>query len=237
MIQLYKFPGNEKLESSSPFCLRVELYMKLNNIAYTTITLTNPSIAPKGKLPYIIHDENTICDSSFIMDYLETKFPIVIEHGFDKISSAIGHTIEIMCNENLYWSLVYLRWISPENSPITCDNFFKSVPKLARNFVFKMVQKKVKQQIMGHGFGKHSAEEMNTLAIKDITALSNFLADKPYFFGDQISRVDITVYSYLANFLYSDLNSPIVNEIKTLDNLVRFTARILNLVETTKVQR
>jgi hypothetical protein len=47
--------------------------------------------------------------------------------------------------------------------------------------------------------GRHSKQEIERMAIDDITAISTFLADKQYFMGSKLTTIDATVW---GEFLY-----------------------------------
>ena len=48
---------------------------------------------------------------------------------------------------------------------------------------------KTKKTLNAQGYGRHSANEIEDIAKKDLMALSTFLGEKPYFFGNQPSTV------------------------------------------------
>lgn len=51
--------------------------------------------------------------------------------------------------------------------------------------------------------GRHSKEEIEQMAIDDITAISTFLADKQYFMGSKLTTIDATVWGEFF-FVHSD---------------------------------
>ena len=53
MITLHQFPSAWGLPNASPFCMKVETYLRMCNLPYTTVNVLNPAKGPKGKLPYI----------------------------------------------------------------------------------------------------------------------------------------------------------------------------------------
>ncbi|KAJ3660178.1 hypothetical protein Zmor_004645 [Zophobas morio] len=60
--------------------------------------------------------------------------------------------------------------------------------------------KKVKAQ----GIGVHSAEEINAFGQGDLKVLSDMLADKPFFFGDEPTNLDVVVFAQLAQIYFID---------------------------------
>eukprot|EP00761_Pharyngomonas_kirbyi_P005546 gb/GECH01005551.1/.p1 GENE.gb/GECH01005551.1/~~gb/GECH01005551.1/.p1 ORF type:complete len:145 (+),score=26.25 gb/GECH01005551.1/:1-435(+) len=115
-VQLYQFPVDQKTGGSySPFCLKVELFLRANNIPYETdFSLSVLQKAPKGKLPYIKYRGKITPDSSLIISEL-----IRIHGGPDTELTAkqraLGVCVQRLVEDHLYWYLVYVRWIAPEN--------------------------------------------------------------------------------------------------------------------------
>ncbi|MBL4773386.1 MAG: glutathione S-transferase C-terminal domain-containing protein, partial [Alcanivoracaceae bacterium] len=54
-------------------------------------------------------------------------------------------------------------------------------------------------------------------------ALSDFLDDKPYFFGDKISTFDATAYAFISSFTQSSLDNDINSKAKSFANLTAYT--------------
>lgn len=72
MISLYQPAPAWGVLNASPFCMKLELYLRLAKIPYET-KLANPLKAPNGKVPYIKDGDQTIGDSSFIIAMVRTK--------------------------------------------------------------------------------------------------------------------------------------------------------------------
>ncbi len=56
-------------------------------------------------------------------------------------------------------------------------------------------------QMHGHGMGRHTAQEVHQLGSAELLAISDFLGDKPFFFGDRPTGIDATAYAYLAHII------------------------------------
>ncbi len=93
VITLYTFPGTGELESVSPFCMKVECYLKLQKVPYET-RAGDPRKAPKGKMPFIAVGDATIADSSVIVDFLEQKSDRPLDHGLSVAGRAQAHLLK-----------------------------------------------------------------------------------------------------------------------------------------------
>jgi len=100
VVYLNVYPGWRFSPNASPFCLRVEAYLRLANIPYEIIPHLKTS--SKGKMPWITVDGQDIPDSEFILNALEKKFPSP-DADLSAEQKALSHVIEKMVTENLYW--------------------------------------------------------------------------------------------------------------------------------------
>ena len=64
-VKLYQFPPAWGLPNPSPFCMKLEVFLRLAEIPYEVVTWPDPRKAPKGKLPFIEHEGTRIADSHF----------------------------------------------------------------------------------------------------------------------------------------------------------------------------
>jgi glutathione S-transferase len=85
-----------------------------------------------------------------------------------------------------------------------------------------MLRKNNQKKLQGHGMGKHSSEEIYAIGIADLIALSDFLADKLFFFGNKPTSLDASAYGILANILWAPFDSPIKNKAQQLNNIVAY---------------
>lgn len=118
MITLFRFgPAWETFGCISQFVLKVETYLRMADIEFSTTSLgaTFGETAPKGKLPYIDHDGTTVADSSIIVGYLEEKFDNPLDGSLDALAKAQGHVIQRMVEEHIWWLMARERWWAPEN--------------------------------------------------------------------------------------------------------------------------
>lgn len=79
---------------------------------------------------------------------------------------------------------------------------------------------------MGHGTGRHSAEEIFEFGMQDIDALSDCLGDKNYFLGDKPTSLDTSAFGFLINTLGCPIESPLKEHGLSKDNLRNYVERI-----------
>lgn len=230
MIKLYKFGAQGRLLDPSPFCVKVEAYLRMADLPYESHDgmkyLRN---SPKDKLPYIEDEGEIICDSSYILRHLEQKNDHILEGHLTAEQKAIAQGMSKMIDENLYWTIVHARWILDENWVIIKNMFFSTMPFPMKLFIPEMIRKNVQKGMKSHGIGRHSDQEIAEIGGWDLQALSDFLGDKEYFFGARPSILDAAAFGVLSQMILSDtFSAPIFDKARGHENLVGFTKRILD---------
>ena len=226
MLTLYQFPRAWNLPNPSHFCAKVETYLRLAEIDYEIVE-TLPLKAPKGKLPYIIDDGVTVADSRLIIEYLTNKTDTKLDRHLTVEQSALATAFLRLLEESLYWVTMYTRWqYTDSNWQINKQAIFGSMPKLARFVVAPIYRRLIQKQIKGQGTGRLNNEEIFNLGKADLDALSNFLGDKHYFFGDQPSSLDASAYGFLANTLDCPIESPVKDYALRKTNLHDYCRRM-----------
>lgn len=224
-IKLYQFPLMKGM-NLSPFCLKLEAWMRMAEIEYQIVCDSPVYKAPKGKFPVIEDQGQIIPDSNFAVEYLEKKYSDPLDGHLQASEKATVIAYKMLVEESLYWQLLYSRWMEDHNWQILKAFFFKDMPFPVSFFVTKLLRKNVQKNLKIQGTGRHSREQIYQLGQSNIRALSDFLGDKPYFMGDKVSSLDAIAYGTLANLRLDYLPSPLVDYTKKCENLVSFCDRI-----------
>ena len=74
MLKLVQFNSAFGARNVSPFCLKLETYLRMAGIAHEIVWSGSTRSAPKGKLPYIEDNDLILGDSELIIDYLIDKY-------------------------------------------------------------------------------------------------------------------------------------------------------------------
>ncbi|GAB4391594.1 MAG: glutathione S-transferase C-terminal domain-containing protein [Gammaproteobacteria bacterium] len=227
MLKLFQFAPAWGLPNASPFCMKVETYLRMRKLPYETVIMHNPAKAPKGKLPFIQDDKHVIADSSFIIDYLEETYS---ESALDKVLTAQQRAqailIQRMLEEHLSWVMMYSRWVDAAGWEITRKAFFASLPIVMRSYIANVIRKRMIKALYIQGLGRHTAGEIYALARKNITALAIILADQSFMLGEVAHGVDACVYSFLANFLECPVECTVKSDIAAFPQLVQYCDRM-----------
>jgi glutathione S-transferase len=225
-IKLYQFPTALGVPNLSPFCMKVEVWLRLAGLDYEIKWTPNPRVGPKGKLPFIKDDGAVVADSQHIIEHLEKAHDVRLDANLTGEQKAIAHAFGHMLAEHTYFALLYHRWINPQSWPVTRETFFGSLPPGVRHVAATVVQRKTRRDLNGHGLGRHSPEEIDRRAAQDLAAVAEYLNVKPYFMGDKPTGIDATVYAFLANMWEVELDTPLKHMVGRHKNLVAYCERM-----------
>jgi glutathione S-transferase len=225
-ILLHQFAPNWGLPNASPFCMKLETYLRMMELPYETVSEETLKKTPKGKMPYIIDSDRKIGDSNLIIEYLKEKYGDRTDGHLSTSDRAISLAMRRLLDENLYWCVVYSRWMDDRNWPITRDAYFSSLPPVVKQILPGVLRKGIAKSLQGHGMGRHNAAEIYEIGCRDLQALSDFLGDKDFFFGNQPTILDASAHAVIAGFLKVPINCPMTQKAKGLDNLVAFSDRM-----------
>jgi glutathione S-transferase len=226
VITLYQFDPAFGLPNASPFCMKVETYLRMAGLDYQAPPGVNIMQAPKGKMPWIDDDGQVVADSTFIVAYLKQRYGDRLDSRLNAPERATALAFQRLMEEDLYWALLYSRWFEDDGWTLTRAAFFSRLPPVARSVVPALARRGMRKEIWGHGMGRHSREEIYAIGQADITALAEFLADKPFFMGPQPSSLDASAYAFLANLLWCPLETPLKACAKAFPGLEAYCRRM-----------
>ena len=225
-LVVHQLPAAWGLPSISPFCLKLDVYLRMTGIPYRAVIDATPFAGPKGKLPWIEHDGRKIGDSGFIVEYLGERFGRNPDASLSAADRAVSRALRRMIEENLYWTMVYDRWIVDENWRRFRDVVLGGVPAPIRMVIAPLARRGVRQQLAGHGIGLHSPEEIHAIGRGDIAAIADVLGDKPFLLGDEPTTIDAVAYGILPNIMHVPIVSPVKDAALARTNLVAYVERM-----------
>jgi glutathione S-transferase len=225
MITLYTFGPAFGMSDPSPFVIKADILLKMAGVTYQTNT-KGFSAAPKGKLPYLRDDAELVSDSTFIRCHIEKKYGVDFDRGYSDQQRALSYAVEKMLEDQLYWANVHFRWLKDDNFAKGPAIFFRSVPSLIRPAICSMVRRKVRRNLVGHGFGQLTDAEIILKASKSIDATAAILGDKPFLLGDQPCGADAFVYAGIAGSACPLFESGLRNAVERHPNLLAYITRM-----------
>lgn len=223
MITLVQFPASDRFPNFSPFCAKLEAYMRMSQIPFEIKTSIKNGSTPKGKFPVIEDEGKVIEDSTFIIEYLKQKYGDTLDQGLTPEQRAIGTAFQRLAEENMAFCLIYNRWQMDEGWDVFSRSVFRGAPGIVRVLVGGRMRKSVVGRLHGQGIGRHSPHEVSQILRKDLQAIADYLGSKKYFFGDKPAGIDASLFGVLGNLLlvtFTQDQQRLASEFPTLVNYV-----------------
>lgn len=226
MIRLHQFAPAFGLPNASPFCMKLETYLRMVGLPYELVNSGDVLRAPKGKLPFIDDDGTRVADTSFIIEYLKGRYGDPLDAALSPEQAAVATAFQRLLEEDLYWAVVQTRWVEDAGWQKTRDAFFGALPVPLRWIVPPLARRGLRSEMRGHGMGRHSAAEIHAIGCRDVTAVADFLADKPFMLGESPTSLDATAHAFLANLLWAPVDSPIQRHARARPTLEAYCQRM-----------
>lgn len=239
-IKLYQFGRLLGLPSPSPFCMKLETYLRMAGFEYELGDIGAGIRSPTGKLPYIELDGKLLNDSGLIIDHLEHHFGRRVDGKLSAAQRGLSLAWQRTLEDHLACVLVYARWLDPDH--IAEINAFLGTALGASGpsgeARISGMRSDIRNALHYQGIGRHDPETIWRLGIGDVSALSDWLAVRPFAFGDEPSVVDACIFSNIGSIIRIPWSNPLTEAAARCENLVAHFDRMMSryfpdLVDTT----
>lgn len=207
VVYLYQFNRTPQVPSISPYCLKVETWIKLNGIKYENVDHKGKLRSKRGQLPFIELNGEEVNDSDAIIAALSKKFEKDIDEGLSQEQKNVQFAMVKMVENHLQWTIMYWKTSHIDNMvkgyKINLQNLTGSkIPNGLLAFAFKhtMLRKGMKKA-KAAGMAGYTDEEVEAMGKSDLTVLSEMLGEKQFFFGDEPHTLDLIAFVQLAGVL------------------------------------
>ncbi|MDX2224470.1 MAG: glutathione S-transferase family protein, partial [Rhodospirillaceae bacterium] len=217
------------LPNPSPFCIKLETYLRLAKLDYTIAVIKGAPKSSTGKAPYVEIDGQPLADSGLIVDHLEKLTGHAVDGRLTLAERAQSLAFQRLMEEHLYWAAVFARWADPDNA----DNVKSYIagatglPGWLMPVVGTLIQRSVIKAMRGHGLGRHAPAEIWRLGIADVDALGHWLGSRPWAFGDAPTVLDAVMFAFVASIIRTPWDFPLKSHTLKHRNLVDHTQRML----------
>jgi glutathione S-transferase len=224
-VKLFQFPRMFAIPNVSPFCCKLETWLRIARISYEVVDTADPRRAPKGKLPFIEDGGVRIADTSLIVDHLVKTRGVDPDARLDASQRAIGLLVQRTLEEHYAFILAYTHLARDEGWQHTRVRF-DSVPAIVRPLVRTVVRSRVRKMLWSQGVLRHAHEDIVESALRDWRAVMAVMSDGPFFFGEEPAGVDAIVFGALATSVLTPIESPIREFLSSQPALVAYAERM-----------
>jgi len=228
-ITLHQFKPVLGLPNGSPFCMKLETYLRMGGFEYTVQHIRGRSKAPTGKGPYVEIDGKLMCDSGLIIEHLERTFGHKVDGKLSLAQRAESLALQRMMDEHLYWVMVYGRWLDTEHKTES-DGFLRTImglPGPLAALVVPMARRYIRRCVHDHGIGRHPPEVIWQLGATDVGALGHWLGSRQYGFGEAPTIFDACLASYTGNIIRTPWSNPLKVATLKYGNLIAHFERMM----------
>jgi glutathione S-transferase len=224
MITLYSYPTLFGVADNNGYGLKVFTFLRLAGLQFTHEHIFDASAAPRGQLPYLVDDGETIGDSETIVAHLISKYRLSIDDVLGARERALSLLVTRLLDD-LYWVMSYSRWKDERYWPAFCDALMREHPTLtldglqkAREFNF--------QRYHFQGIGRYAPEAAYARGLADLKALAELVPASGYVHGQRPTSVDAGIYGFIANIYFYAIDTPLKEFVLAQQNLVRHCTAI-----------
>jgi glutathione S-transferase len=224
MITLYSYPELFGVADNNGYGLKVFAFLRLAGVPFTHEHIFDASKAPRGQLPYIVDDGETIGDSETIVAHLIKKHGLAIDAGL----SAAQHDQNLLVTrllDDLYWVMSYSRWKDERYFPAFRDALMREHPGLTVEGLHK-AQEFNFQRYYYAGIGRYAPEGAYARGLADLGVLARLVPADGYVHGPRPTSIDAGIYGFIANIHFFAIDTPLKRFVDTQPNLVRHCEEI-----------
>lgn len=224
-IRLFQFPRMFAIPNLSPFCCKLETWLRMAGLPYEIVDTPDPRKAPKGKLPFIEDAGVRIADTSRSIDHLMKTRGVDLDARLDAGRRAAALLVQRTLEEHYAFILAYTHLVHEEGLRHTRTRF-ESVPALVRPLVSSLVRRRIREILWKQGILRHSHEDIVESALRDWRAVLTLMSDQAYFFGDEPTGIDAIVFGALATTVLTPIESPIRDFLRSQPRCVAYAERM-----------
>jgi glutathione S-transferase len=218
MLTLYSYPDLYGVADNNPYGLKVFAFLKLCGLAFRHEHILDAAKAPRGQLPFLVDDGETIGDSDTIITHLITRYALPIDAGLTAQQRNTDLLVRRMLDD-LYWVMSFSRWKDPRFWPLFRDALLRTHPDLtvaalesAQDYNFKRYHYQ--------GIGRYEPDAAYARGIADLGALANLLPNNGFLFGPAPTSIDAGIYGFTANIFFYEIDTPLKMFLLSRPNVV-----------------
>lgn len=219
MLTLYSWPALCGVADNNGYGLKVFAFLKLAGVPFAQEHVFDASKAPRGQLPYIDDDGETIGDSDTIIAHLIRKHRLTIDDALTAAQRDTNLLIGRMLDD-LYWVMSYSRWKDERYWPAFRDTLLREHPDVTEESLLKAKEYNLHRYHYA-GIGRYEPDAAMARGLADLGVLARLIPAERYVHGAKPTSVDACIYGFIANIYFYDIDTPLKQFVVAHDNIVR----------------
>ena len=228
MLTLYSYPELFGVADNNGYGLKVYAFLKLADVPFVHEHIFDASAAPRGQLPYVVDDGETIGDSETIIAHLVRKYGLTIDVNLTAAQLTTNLLVTRMLDD-LYWVMSYSRWKDERFFPAFRDGFMAQHPRIDEAGMNKAREYNA-QRYHFQGIGRYPPDQAYARGLADLQVLADLIPAGGYVHGEKPTSIDAGIYGFIANIHFFPIPTPLKAFVTAHPNLVRHCEAIHALV-------
>ena len=224
MITLYSYPALFGVADNNGYGLKVFAFMRLAGLPFVHEHIFDASAAPRGQLPYIVDDGETVGDSEVIIGHLTHRYGLTLDAGLGARERDLDLLVARLLDD-LYWVMSYSRWKDERYYPAFRAAFMREHPGVSEEGFAKARDYNF-QRYRFQGIGRYTPEGAYARGLADLRVLADLVAESAFVHGAAPSSVDAAIYGFIANIYFYDIATPLKEFVAARPSLVRHCTAI-----------
>ena len=206
--------------STSPFCIKLETWLRMTAIPYEVRVLARPARSRTGKVPYIERpDGSLLADTGAIIDALGREHGVTLDDDLDPRATATATAIMRMLEDHFYWAIAWDRWVPAAHYSETRIAYFSELPWPLSTIAPPLIRRRLTAALHGQGFGRLRDDAIVARAERDLEALAVLVGSHDSVLG-RPSSLDATAYGFLLAAKAPPWDGPLQRALRRHPNLV-----------------
>ena len=222
MLTLYSYPELFGVADNNGYGLKVFAFLKLAGLPFTHQHVFDASAAPRGQLPYIVDDGESIGDSETIIAHCVRKYRLTLDAALTPAQRMTDHLVTRMLDD-LYWVMSYSRWKDDRFFPAFRDGFIAQHAQIDAAGLDKAKAYNA-QRYFYQGIGRYAPDEAYARGLAELVPAQGFLH------GAKPSSIDAGIYGFIANIFFFPIPTPLKAFVEQHTKLVRHCEAIHAMV-------
>lgn len=224
MITLYSYPVLFGVADNNGYGLKVFAFLRLAGVPFVHRHVFDAAGAPRGQLPYIVDEGEMIGDSDTILAHLARRRGVALDAALTAQQRITALLISRLLDD-LYWVMSYSRWKDERFWPAFRDALLREHPSLTPAQL-QAAREFNAQRYHFQGIGRYEPEAAYARGLADLQALAGLVPEAGYLYGPRPASSDAALYGFLANILFSPIDTPLRRFVAAQPNLVRHCTAI-----------
>jgi len=228
MLTLYSYPTLFGVADNNGYGLKVFAFLKLTDVPFRHEHIFDASQAPRGQLPYIVDDGETIGDSEAIIAHVKRKFSLTIDDGLNQAQRDTDLLVTRLLDD-LYWVMSYSRWKDERYWREFRDALLREHPQLTEEGLVGAKEYNAKRYYF-QGIGRYEPDQAMARGLADLKVLANLIPTTGFVHRPKPTSIDAGIYGFIANIYFYDIETPLKKFVDANADLVRHCRAIHDMV-------